>query len=72
MAESICNFDGLSIGKSYRVVANTGYFDKVCIFRGFVPSGIRWAKLGHFMDDTGRKHLISSTDCDDTVTIYNI
>ena len=69
MSDRIMDFNQLSVGRSYRVITNAGYFDKICVFNGY-SSG----DFARFADESGKKHLIHILDHESAnpVTVYEI
>ncbi len=69
MSAQIMDLNLLEIGKSYKIITNAGYFEKICRYTGF--SG----EFVCFVDDEGRQHLVHTKDLwqdDNPVRVYRI
>ncbi len=69
MSTQIMDLNLLKIGKSYRIVTNAGYFEKICVCTGFSGGFVC------FIDEEGRQHFVHTKDLwhdDNPVRVYRI
>jgi len=57
MSDFITDFNQLSVGRTYRIITNAGYFNKISRLISYVPGD-----FARFVDETGSVHLIHNKD----------